>query len=221
MNPNFAASLPQATGADALGAGGARHAALLLHAMAPTDRDWVLASLQPAERDGLQALLRELEELGIERDPSLIAEATAAAAPATPTGHGDRIDDAWLETPVSDEAWLRRLADSQMPLLAASLRGEPPGLVVQFLRLSDWPWRHALLQALDPVQRRRVESAIDEASNAADLPPALRAALVEAVAQRLRQQPAAAAPARERVAGWKQSLSRLLRPGAMARGAQR
>lgn len=217
MNPNFAASLPQAAGPDAQGAGGARHAALLLHAMAPADRDWVLASLQPVERDGLRALLRELEELGIERDPNLIAEATAAAVPVASTG----IDDAWLETPVSDEAWLRRLADSEMPLLAASLRGEPPGLVAQFLRLSDWPWRHALLQALDPVQRRRVESAIDEASNAADLPPALRAALVEAVAQRLRQQPAAAAPARERVAGWKQSLSRLLRPGAMARGAQR
>jgi hypothetical protein len=179
---------------------GARHAALLLHAMSPQDRSWMLESLPAAERAGLVPLLAELEALGIERDPGLIDDATAGASSAA-TPEQDFAAVALQPRsphplpPVSDEAMLHALGDSQVRELVACMRTEPVGLIAEWLRLADWPWREDFLAALELGQRRRIEASLSTTAPGLETPPGMRAALIAAVAARLREQPVAEAPA--------------------------
>lgn len=177
---------PRATdpGAGSPESGGARHAALLLHAMAPVDRTWVLDALPPAERAGLLRLLAELEALGIERDPALIAHATSNAPPV----------DALQSMPMSGEARLRALDEAQVGEFIRIMRTESAELIAEWLRLAEWPWRENLLAALEPGQRRKVEANLAITVAGYQTPPALRAALITAAAARLRD-PARAAGA--------------------------
>jgi flagellar motor switch protein FliG len=59
-----------------------RRAALALHALEADDQSWMLDSLEPNIRPGLQALLQELQTLGIPRNSQLLREALDSA----PTG---------------------------------------------------------------------------------------------------------------------------------------
>ncbi len=52
-----------------------RRAALTLHGLSATDRQWVLGQLRPVQRAELEALLAELVELGIPSDPALVEAA--------------------------------------------------------------------------------------------------------------------------------------------------
>ncbi|SDJ59629.1 hypothetical protein [Variovorax sp. OV700] len=156
---------------------GARRAALLLHAMAPVDRTWTLEALPAAERSALQDLLLELETLGIERDPALIAEAIAGAARNGANG----------AEPLSGVAALQVLDEFQLRAAMRCLQAEPIGLVVEWLRIADWRWREELLGAMEPGHRRRVEAELSAATaRASAMPPSLRAALIAGVTDRLR-----------------------------------
>jgi hypothetical protein len=189
--------------------GGARHAALLLHAMAPADRAWMLEALPATQRDELQQLVAELETLGIASDPELIANATASIGRhAQPQ-----------RVPMSDEEMLHALDDAQLSAMVRMMRAEPIGLIVQWLRLADWPWRDRLFDALEPGHRRRVEAALSVAAPP-PAPPALRAALIAAVAVRVRGDASADAPLRP----WrelKQSFHRVFQGAWWPRGMAR
>lgn len=191
-------------------ANGGRHAALLLHAMTPQDRTWVLDALPPSEREELSAMLAELEALGIERDAALLEQATAAFAARL--GDESRTNDPRLGVPLSDETWLKSLGKDHMQALAFHLRAEPAGLVAELLRVNDWPWRGVLLQKMEPVVRRRVETAMELRAPSTDVPPALRAALIGALAQRLREHAAKATQLEttRRPSSWRHALAQWL-----------
>lgn len=175
---------------------GARHAALLLHAMAPADRAWMLDALPPGERVELQRLLAELEALGIERDPALIDAATVSDEFDAPVVSSFRAapGEAPVRAALSDEALLHALDDEGVAALARIVRTEPAGLVAEWLSLATWPWRDALLQTVEPAQRRRIETHLANMPAAAQTPPGLRQALISMVAARLRERPPIDAP---------------------------
>jgi hypothetical protein len=164
---------------------GARHAALLLHAMAPVDRVWMLDALPPTEREDLQRLLAELGALGIERDPVLIADATAGPSDSAAASLPEFDIDVRQLVPMSDEAWLHALDAGRLQALIQCMRAEPAGLVAEWLRLADWPWREELLAALEPAQRRRIEAILAASTTASNTPPGMRAAMISTVAERL------------------------------------
>ena len=60
---------------------GRRRAALTLHALAASDREWLLEQLPAEDRSTLRGLLAELRELGIPADAEVIRSALAEAAP--------------------------------------------------------------------------------------------------------------------------------------------
>lgn len=184
--PNAGTGVPESRGA--------RHAALLLHAMSPEDRSWMLEALPASERADLMPLLAELEALGIETDPALIDDATAGA-PSAAMPEQEFAAVAPQPFPVSDEAMLHALDDNQVRELVACLRTEPVGLVAECLRLADWPWREDLLAALEPGQRRRIEASLSATAPGFQTPPGMRAALISTVAARLRERPVGEAPA--------------------------
>lgn len=127
----------------------AKHAALLLHAMAPPDRHWMLSQLTAAERNTLEQLLSELAELSIPADASLVEKLIlreqASAAPASPSNSSD-----------ADGDFLASLDTTDITALAKAWAAEPPYLVAQALSIQPWPWKSALLAQLPPLQQRRV-----------------------------------------------------------------
>ena len=156
-----------------------RKAALALYPLRRNDRDWLLARLPVAQRTALEALLVELESLGIPRDgfdPAVLAEPDAGAAGALPADMLSLLDEA-------DAAEIRRLLDS-----------EPVPVVAAALSLHRWRWRNAVLRSYPPGARKSIAIGI-EAGRRNGLPEALCKALLAALARRLRAQRAAVASA--------------------------
>jgi len=180
---------------DATESAGARHAALFLHGIAPADRAWVLDAMSADERASLQALLAELEAVGIASDPTSIREAL----------------------PLSEEDMLLALRGEGLATVIDALRREPAGLLANWLRVADWPWHEDLLRALEPNHRTRVESAL---AATGPVPPALRAELIAAVAVCLRQ-PAPRVPSPGRWHALAQALRRMWPTERIRRRASR
>lgn len=115
---------------------GVRRAALMLHAMEPADRGWLLTRLTAAQQGPIGAALEELRALGIPRESRLLRQAIEALAPVA-----KRVDDA---------AYLQSLTVPQCMHLAGLLAAEPPSLAEKLFSIRTWPWTHAVLAQLPP-----------------------------------------------------------------------
>lgn len=167
-----------------------RRAALLLHAMAPADREWILRHLPDAGKDKLQELLRELAALGIPRDAALLKQ--IAAAPAAAREPILEVEALALEQAGASPAEVIAAADPAR--LAAILRDEPTELVTALLSLRDWPWRDALLRHVGPVKARQVAQRQAEAGAAIRPGSSSERVMLAALLRRLRQMPAEVPP---------------------------
>ncbi|BFO56024.1 MULTISPECIES: hypothetical protein [Comamonadaceae] len=156
----------------------ARHAALVLHAMAPADRAWVLERMAPSQRDALQALLSELQALGIPPDPAGLDGLGAAAAASIARGPVPS-GEAASSGPESDP--LMALGAPGIALLARAWRAQPPLMVAQALCLRPWPWRATLLEQLPALQRRRVMDLLGNVSSGPSTAPALASAMLDSM----------------------------------------
>ena len=110
-----------------------RRAALLVHALARPDQEWLLASLAPHHRVELEGLLEELATLGIPPDEGVLRQVLEAPPQDQSAGAIDRLE---------------RLAPAQVESLAQLLREEPPRVAASLLAAHAWPWKEAVLQAL-------------------------------------------------------------------------
>lgn len=126
----------------------AKHAALLLHAMAPADRSWLLSQLATDERNALEQLLSELAELSIPADASLVEK-------LIPRDQSSAVSVSKPDSD-SDADFLAGLAATDIAALAKAWAAEPPYLVAQALSIQPWPWKSALLAHLPAIQQRRV-----------------------------------------------------------------
>lgn len=175
-------------------ADGARQAALLLHTLAPRDRDWMLSQLTPAQQDEARRLLAELGELGVPSDPSLLRDVLGAATERAPAGG----------TPaaaVAGRPTVERMSRLPAGTVAALLQQEPDALVARVLRIAAWPWRDAVLDVLGPTRRRRLQ---DVASNG--MAPPRSAALDSALLDTLCARAAGMVPAAGTMPRWPQRL---------------
>lgn len=148
-----------------------RRAALMVHALAGADREWLLEQLPREQRERLQPLLADLQALGIPADAALLQQVIAAPAP----------ERAPAPQPPS-------LENADAAALGRALQDEPARLVAQLLHARAWPWHDELLAQMPPLKRRRVEEALAALQGAPAAPLALQEAMVGAV---LRRMPAA------------------------------
>jgi hypothetical protein len=177
VKPLFAEGVPLAADAHV---SGARRAALLLHAMTPLDRAWMLDSLPEAQRDQLASLLGELQALGFEADPSLIEEATAPVSGTLPVMAAAGDEDVAGVKPRPWEARLLALDRGEVLRLANAFRNEPAGVTADLLRSADFPWRQAFLATFEPARPREMEDLIGARDAIGAVAPRLRDALSQA-----------------------------------------
>jgi hypothetical protein len=166
---------------------GIKQAALVLHGLAPADRDWMLSQLPGDQHHALRLALVELHTLGIPRDAAL-TQTAAAASRAEPGGDPD----------------IEALSRASAEAVARALHGQPTPVVRAVLQMHDWPWG-------DEVRAQfGIPAGMDEPT--ARLGPAFRACLAASVAKRLPRDIAQAPPAStvrtRRLAGWLRAITR-------------
>jgi hypothetical protein len=149
-----------------------RRAALALHGLQDSDRDWILGQLPGTARTRLNGLLTELGTLGIPADPTLAAAATREAAPA-PTAAV-----APSATP------LDRIGAATPALVCAALAGESDEVIAACFGLEAWAWRNAALARWPRDRRARIVAAIHRQAGT-QAAPKRREALLAAFDARL------------------------------------
>jgi hypothetical protein len=117
-----------------------RRTALVLHALDDADREWLLSRLPVAQTEPLRELLRELVDLGLPRDASLVDEALAVSQASVRT----RDDGSGLEG--LDGATVHAL-----------MVQEPDRLIQAVVLAREWPWRADMLARLGPVRAKRLQ----------------------------------------------------------------
>ena len=169
----------------------ARSAALLLHALATSDREWLLQKLEPRDRARLRSMLAELREMGIPADPAIV-ERTLGAMPFLVAESGHLASSAAERRPErlseSDADQIARLYSGTPTALAEMLRNEPPRVIATLFLITDWPWRAAVMAYLGPSVRGRVETALVDLKKdlvSVQEATALRASLLKQVCARL------------------------------------
>ncbi len=138
---------------------GMRQAALALHGLTSTDREWMLARLPVERSTQLQELLDELQDIGISTDPQLIRNALVNDQTSAGQGKSD----------------LRGMALSPDQAYAI-LGNEPNSLIAMILGGAEWPWREDFLSKFTPDRARQIREIALTARHA----PALRQAVLEA-----------------------------------------
>lgn len=143
-----------------------KKAALALHALSPADQAWMLARLGLTEQAQLNALLEELQTLGIPQEPAVIEAALQGNKPAQSSSVSPAQD--WQGVPVA--ALAQALADEPAQVMSACLLLLPSELAVSL--------RPLLPSALQPHTERLPAGVV--------LTPALREALTQAWLQAAR-----------------------------------
>lgn len=178
-----------------------RRSALLLHAMARVDREWVLEQLPLEQRTALSSLVNELRDLGMPADKQLLNEAMLASALPSPLTGGSLYPanvgaDGNHDEPLALLRLKTELMHATPEAMVDVLALEPAGLIARLLRCSSWPWQAKFMDGLHLVKRRQVEQFLaDQVSFEADThllerSASLDEALLRAVYSRLRLQAA-------------------------------
>lgn len=146
------------------GTDGARQAALLLHTLAPDDKDWLLMQLPEEQSTQLRGLVAELDALGLLEGADLNTQ-SLLGAPSTLRAFkaASSVENAVVSraSPDADDTeFLSALNTHGVQCLAKLWSAEPAKLVALALSAHLWPWRSNLLAYLPTAQRRRVEDAM-------------------------------------------------------------
>ena len=119
-----------------------REAALCLHGLSAVDRDWLLHQLPDEHRRTLNALLLELNSLGIPADPSFSRE--FASPESKNEGLSLFADNIRIVDNVSAED------------ICSLLRNEPDALVALIFGMHSWSWEAAVRKYFRKLRHRDI-----------------------------------------------------------------
>jgi hypothetical protein len=168
-----------------------RESALVLHGLSANDREWLLSRLPGERADDLRSLVDELQTLGLPSDPELTARALHASQGAAMPA---------VATPLRSTA-VQVIAAATADQMHTLLDKEADSLLAIVASSSAWRWREKWFARVEPLRAQRVRKMMLEQSPT----PALREAVLDAVALRLRDAqhaPAQATSAPQRARQW-------------------
>jgi hypothetical protein len=163
----------------------ARQAALLLHALLPSDRAWLLAHLPSAQRAHLIPLVEELEALGIPQDLELVEQTLATREHDRAGMHFQKADEVIDALLPPSEQLLSQLDSGGCKKLADLLRDEPPVLIARLLLQGPWAWEEQLLTHFGALKRKQIEECRADRRSEVQ-PDLLSAAVMDAITGPLR-----------------------------------
>lgn len=143
---------------------GVRRTALLLHTLAPSDREFMLARFESDQRAALNCLLEDLNSLGIPRHRTLLEETLSAVAASRLSGSPENLTAVLQTSSAAD--------------IARALESESPELIARLLQCAAWRWSEELLENLEPLRRRQVQSCLHDVKQVS---PRLKEAVIRAV----------------------------------------
>jgi hypothetical protein len=155
-----------------------RESALVLHGLGANDREWLLSRLPGERADELRCLVDELQTLGLPSDPELSSRALQAPPPV-----------AMVAAPVISSS-IQVIDAASAEQMRCLLDKEADSLLAIVASSSAWRWREKWLARIEPLRAQRVRRLMDEHSPT----PALRQAVLHALAESLREPRHAATP---------------------------
>lgn len=147
-----------------------RRTALLLHGLSADDREWVLANLPRGQADQLRDLLRELTELGMPAEGSLVRSVLTRSPGPTPEPRHEH------------QTVLKQASATQ---LHACLSTESDRLIAAVTCAAEWAWTDELLMKLGQARGE----AIRELVRTWRPPRALQNAALKSLERRVQQLP--------------------------------
>jgi hypothetical protein len=157
---------------------GHRRAAVALHGLHGSDREWMLAELPAPDQRILRGYLKELDALGFTSELALADDfqpiGAALITPVMPaTAHAAENNGSNVREQLQQASALEMLA---------CLQNEPIRLIACFLNLHAWSWRAAFLSLLPGASQLRIRPLLE---NPAPPAPSMASFLLDAVAARL------------------------------------
>jgi len=129
-----------------------KRAALTLHGLTDSDREWVLSQLPDAQSGELRTLVDELRALGFPQDLGLEPDPPPAAPKAT-------------SAPASTPPVVGKLEQVTPKALYRVLQDESPVLVSTLLEYRGWRWSRGLLRRFKRAQRRLITEQLNGAAS--------------------------------------------------------
>jgi hypothetical protein len=130
-----------------------KKAALHLHGLEPVDCHWILEQLPEMQRETLAAMLDELRELGIPRDPTVL----------TLSNNEGALDQNSRKHPKAgrEEPEFAAIAKASISRLGEILENESDATIAAVLLADDWPWKTPLLTGLDLDRQEKISQAME------------------------------------------------------------
>jgi hypothetical protein len=158
-----------------------KKAALHIHSLNDSDRQWLLGNLPDHQVERLRPMLNELKSLGIPRRQDLVQAADEFDSPAPDAGP---VPEQEVQEPPE---FVGRLMQAPPERLHRALMDEAPAVTAAALLACDWPWHHAVLDAFDAAQRQTISEAMVQMKG--KVTEKASHALVRVLAEKLRHLP--------------------------------
>jgi hypothetical protein len=152
-----------------------KKAALHLHGLEPVDCHWILEQLPEMQRETLAAMLDELRELGIPRDPTVL----------TLSNNEGALDQNSRKHPKAgrEEPVFAAIANAPISRLGEILENESDATIAAVLLADEWPWKTPLLTGFDLDRQKKISREMETLRG--KLTEKFRSSLLSVLAERL------------------------------------
>lgn len=150
-------------------------AALHMHGLSASDRQWLLAQLPESQVEPLQAMLTELDDLGIPKDPGLMTELL-------------RVEEKYSEDSFelgAEQQDLNEIATAGTDTVISLLTKESDTVIAAVLASVDKSLRNELLEGIHEPRRQSVAKAINKVSDKLTQPT--QDALIQELVKKLQE----------------------------------
>lgn len=138
-----------------------RKAALTLHSLNASDKQWILDRVPESEKALLEPLLEELKQIGLTQSIPLDLDSELGQNVAESVTNE--------KSTQSKDNFIKVIDDLPFHVIKEVLKGESLVVIARLLRINDWQWCDAYLTSLTTLEKRQLERLNTTPANKRDL----------------------------------------------------